>query len=299
MGDNVVDRYRDWGVMYPGGNAVNVAVHARRRQASAAYVGVLGDDVAGRLLASSLAAEEVECTRVRTVSGPTAYAVVRHDRGERVFDHGDTGVSMFRLDADDLKYLSEFDAVHTGDCSGLEDQLEEIAGAAAYVSFDFSDRPPAYATPLLPFVDFATFSASGADDDQVERLVAWAHELGPATVLVTRGAEGAVLSDGSRRHSHRPPALDAVDTLGAGDAFIATALVEHLSGSGLERVLDAAAGHAARTCLTLGAFGHEVRDTLPPPPGRQEARILPFFAPTDRTPLHLEGQWASTPEEGA
>lgn len=81
VGDNVVDRYRDWGVMYPGGNAVNVAVHARRRQASAAYVGVLGDDVAGRLLASSLAAEEVECTRVRTVSGPTAYAVVRHDRG--------------------------------------------------------------------------------------------------------------------------------------------------------------------------------------------------------------------------
>ena len=30
VGDNVVDRYRDLGLMFPGGQALNVAVHARR-----------------------------------------------------------------------------------------------------------------------------------------------------------------------------------------------------------------------------------------------------------------------------
>jgi fructoselysine 6-kinase len=35
LGDNVVDRYVNEGMMYPGGNAVNVAVHARRSGAIA------------------------------------------------------------------------------------------------------------------------------------------------------------------------------------------------------------------------------------------------------------------------
>ena len=39
LGDNVVDRYLERGVLYPGGNAVNVAVHGRRCGAGAAYIG--------------------------------------------------------------------------------------------------------------------------------------------------------------------------------------------------------------------------------------------------------------------
>ena len=39
VGDNVVDRYPEQGVFYPGGNAVNVAVHGRRCGAATAYIG--------------------------------------------------------------------------------------------------------------------------------------------------------------------------------------------------------------------------------------------------------------------
>ncbi|MDP6184230.1 MAG: hypothetical protein QF609_10460 [Gammaproteobacteria bacterium] len=35
LGDNAVDIYADKGVMFPGGNAVNVAVHGKRRGATA------------------------------------------------------------------------------------------------------------------------------------------------------------------------------------------------------------------------------------------------------------------------
>ena len=45
VGDNVLDRYIDQGLMYPGGNAVNVPVLALRFGAeAAAYVGAVGDD---------------------------------------------------------------------------------------------------------------------------------------------------------------------------------------------------------------------------------------------------------------
>lgn len=47
FGDNVVDRYEHLGVMYPGGNAANVAVYARWLGAArAAYMGIFGTDEA-------------------------------------------------------------------------------------------------------------------------------------------------------------------------------------------------------------------------------------------------------------
>ena len=45
IGDNVVDCYLDEGVCYPGGDAVNVAVHAKRCGAEkVTYMGVFGND---------------------------------------------------------------------------------------------------------------------------------------------------------------------------------------------------------------------------------------------------------------
>jgi len=44
LGDNIIDRFVDRGIDYPGGNAVNVAVYARRLGAESGYLGVFGDD---------------------------------------------------------------------------------------------------------------------------------------------------------------------------------------------------------------------------------------------------------------
>jgi len=68
VGDNVVDRYVDRRLMYPGGNAVNVAVHARRCGARTAYVGAVGDDAAGRLLWDVLVREGVDTDRLRRLA---------------------------------------------------------------------------------------------------------------------------------------------------------------------------------------------------------------------------------------
>lgn len=44
IGDNVIDRYMNMGIMFPGGNAVNFAAHAALLGAEAAYVGSIGAD---------------------------------------------------------------------------------------------------------------------------------------------------------------------------------------------------------------------------------------------------------------
>ena len=48
LGDNVVDKYMHIKTMYPGGNALNVAVLARLSGIEVGYLGVFGDDEAAK-----------------------------------------------------------------------------------------------------------------------------------------------------------------------------------------------------------------------------------------------------------
>ena len=256
IGDNCVDCYGHTGMMYPGGNTVNVAVFARRSGADAGYVGVVGEDPPGRCIGRALRAEDVDSRRLRVVDGPTAYATVDVVDGERVFGPNDLGVSIFDPTDDDHRYLAGFDLIHTGDCSWLERHVAAFA-AHGRVSFDFGiHREPAYVEPLLPHLFVAEFSASDLGDDQVEDLIGWAHRQGPRFVLVTRGAGGALLSDGERRYRQPAVATAVVDTLGAGDAFIAGTLLGLVNGRPLADTLADAAELAARACAEMGAFGH-------------------------------------------
>ncbi len=255
-GDNVVDRYRDLGRMFPGGNALNVAVAAARAGAQAAYVGALGDDAAGAVVLAGLAAEGVAMERLRIKAGPNAWADVTIVAGDRVFVGGDPTISRFRLDGDDLAYAATFDLVHTGDCSMLEDQVAELARVAP-VSFDFSThRDEAYLGPILPHLRVACFSASDLDEEATVALLDRAVASGARLALATRGVHPAVLFDGMRTWRQPVIAAPVVDTLGAGDSFIGRALVGVIAGEDPAAFLEGAAEAAARTCGHYGAFGH-------------------------------------------
>jgi fructoselysine 6-kinase len=254
-GDNVVDRYHDLGLMFPGGNALNVAVAAARAGAEAAYIGAVGTDRAGHVVLAGLRAEGIDVSHVRVVDGPNASADVTLVEGDRVFVGSDVGVSRFRLDADDLAWAGTFDLVHTGDCSMLEDQVADLA-AVAPVAFDFSiHRDPAYLGPILPHLEIACFSATDLDEAAALGLLTRAVAQGPRLALATRGTRPALLYDG--RRTWRQPAVttSVVDTLGAGDSFIGRFLAGYVAGDDPAVTLEAAARAAAATCGSHGAFG--------------------------------------------
>ena len=256
IGDNVVDRYVERGVMFPGGNTVNVAVHARRLGADTAYVGAVGTDRAGQVVLNALRAEEVDTRATRIIHGANAAATVHIIDGNRVFAGGSAGVSVFTPSATELDLAAHYDIVHTGECSRLEDDLLRLAKAARRLSFDFSERPWDYVSVLAPAVDIAIVSLPHGKPDQAVDLARRIRELGPSVVAVTLGPLGAVLDDG---HTHVAPAGagPVVDTLGAGDAFIARLLVGLASSEPSDGALRAATEYASASCATFGAFGHE------------------------------------------
>jgi fructoselysine 6-kinase len=75
-------------------------------------------------------------------------------------------------------------------------------------------------------------------------------------VGVTLGSRGAVFSQEGKRYNQGVKKVDAVDTMGAGDSFIAGFLTCRILGEDMVPALDYAATVAAKTCLIHGSFGY-------------------------------------------
>ena len=276
VGDNVVDRYAAQSLMYPGGNAVNVAVHARRCGAVTRYIGAVGTDAAGRVVLDALVQEGVDTSLLRVVDGPNAYADVRILDGNRVFEQGDIGVSRLRLGPRDLAAARQADIVHTGECSMLEDQLGELSAASRRLSFDFSERGWDYIERYVGHADIAIRACSSRSTADAVAEARRLRQLGPSLVAVTLGAGGAVLlTEGPLVHAPAGPG-PVVDTLGAGDAFVSRLLAGLIHGEPLPQLALDATAYATASCASFGAFGYPT-----PAPNPRPARDS--TAPTDAT----------------
>ena len=85
IGDNVVDKYEHRRVRYPGGNALNFSVYAAMLDASAAYLGIFGNDAAADHVMRALAKFGIDIRHCRQVAGENGYARLTIEQGERVF----------------------------------------------------------------------------------------------------------------------------------------------------------------------------------------------------------------------
>lgn len=269
-GDNVVDRYLDHGVMFPGGNAVNAAVYAHRLGHDSAFLGVLGDDTAGTLVLDALQAEGVDCDLVTVAYGVNAHTDIKMVGHDRVFVGADKGVARdFVPDTGQLDDMADFDVVHTAYSGTLAASVPEMARRTR-VSFDWGSRFGLEdAREMLPHLYLVTFSASHLTADEAQQLAADAVRGGADHALVTRGADGAYLAD---RHGvrHQPATyVDAVDALGAGDAFLTRTLVGLVDGEDPATALTAASAFAAEVCTWHGAFGHVAPLNQPTKAGNQ------------------------------
>lgn len=277
FGDNIVDRFLDRGLDYPGGNCVNVAVFARRLGADAGYLGVFGDDDAGAYLRASIAAEGVDVSRSRVRTGESGISTLRVEDGERTFlgwnGGGVTVRSPLELNDGLLDYVAGFDLVHSSVYSRSEPELPKLSGGSVLVSFDLSSedefRSPAYLDRVCPSADLVLLSCSHLDAEQTRAILAEAIARGASVALATRGIDGAIVTDGTvtveaDAHLVEDPSA-IVDTMGCGDAFLAGFVVSLLvsgwsrtrrpDGAALAGALQAGADAAHAQCFVEGAFG--------------------------------------------
>lgn len=258
IGDNTIDTYLDQALQFPGGNAVNVAAFGARLGASSAYVGCIGNDMLGQLILQSLTSEGVDVSHCQIRNGANAWACVTHETGDRVFLGSDSGVcKQLAIGERELHYLNGFDLIHSSIYSGIENQLAALHQLGPTVSFDFSDDwTAAQLEALAPQVEIAFLSAATLNETECQQLFERVHQLGPKVVVLTRGQHGALASAHGQVFAQQITPVKVVDTLGAGDGFIAAFLVNWQQKKPLNHIMKSAADYAALVCTSAGGFGH-------------------------------------------
>lgn len=138
--------------------------------------------------------------------------------------------------------------------SSLRELLEKLGSAGARVALDTSGEALAEAAKAARFLkpngDELELLAPGLDaPDGARKLV----EDGAEAVLVTLGARGAVLATREGTWRASAPPVEAVNTVGAGDAALSGLLWGLAQGVAAPELLRRAVGCATSTVLQPGA----------------------------------------------
>ena len=259
-----------------GGAESNVAIGVARLGGDATWIGRVGADGIGELVTRELLAERVDARAIVDAEARTGLMVKERRTAGR------TGVAYYRADsagsrlraADlDRALIASAGVLHiTGITPALSETAAEAVreavdaavAAGVPVSFDVNHRaylwPLERATPVyrelaaratIVFAgedEAALLVGDGAPAELAERIAA----LGPTQVVIKLGADGALaLVDGARHEVAAIP-IEPVDTVGAGDAFVAGYLAELLAGADATQRLATAVRTGAFACLGPG-----------------------------------------------
>jgi len=254
VGDNCMDVYDAIGEVYPGGNPVNVAVYFVRLGGVASYTGAVGTDSYGKLMVDALASKGVDTSHVHFLEGNTAVTHVELVNGERVFGDYDEGVlADFKLSEEDISFLCSHDMVVSGLWGKVEKDLRKIRARGIKVAFDAATRPddPAAVT-AIPDVNYLFFASDEGDTQTLRDKMREIYEKGPELVIATLGEQGSIVYNGSEYIKYGIVPCDVVDTMGAGDSYIAGFLKGLLEGKEIIECMKLGAYNAS---ITLGYRG--------------------------------------------
>ncbi|WP_216589239.1 ribokinase [Streptomyces brasiliscabiei] len=241
--------------VHPGGKGANQAVAAARLGARTALLARVGDDGNGRLLLDSQRAAGVDTAGVLVGGAPTGVALITVDpSGDNsiVVSPGANG----RLTPEDIRAADALLRASRVVSAQLEIPLETVVEVVRRLPegtrFVLNPSPPrelpaevlAACDPLIVNEHEARVLVGGdpADSPSPEDWAAALLALGPRSVVVTLGAEGALVADAGGSARVAAVKVEAVDTTGAGDAFTA-ALAWKLGGGSAPAE---AAAYAAR-----------------------------------------------------
>jgi fructokinase len=279
---------RDAIVPVVGGSCLNIAVGMARLGAPAGFVGGISTDLFGRMIADHASASQVDLGYVTRSDCQTTLAFVRTVAGEPQYAFYDEATSSRNWTYRQGSVpFDEIEAIHVGSTTLANDTgaaqalaMIEDAGGSTTISFDPNCRPnlvrhkARYVDQMNTFaaaadivrmsdVDFEFLYGGNDYAGKARSLI----EAGAGLVVITRGIKGAqAWHGGAGAVEVEAPAVDVVDSIGAGDSFQAALLfalraigriktqpLSQMNSNELFRVLTFASSCAAFTCGRAGA----------------------------------------------
>jgi ribokinase len=248
-GDDAPISALGWG---SGGSAANVATALARLGGKARLLARLGRDPAGDIAQKAAERAGVELGFVQrddTLATGLCIAAISPD-GERTFlSFRGANVALALPDAGEV--LRDVELVHIAGHALLEGEqratalalIEEANRRGIYVSLDVclpvARTRPEEISSLSPRIsalfantrELEALAPEGDAGDRVEAALAALASRGARLVVGKLGACGAIVAEGAKRTRIEAMPVEARDTTGAGDGFVAAFLYAHLCGA--------------------------------------------------------------------
>jgi len=270
-----------WEALSAGG-PMNSAVALGRLGAQTQFLGRLSSDAFGPQLRAHIEEAGVGLDLATESSQATSVAVVSlDDEGVATYTFHFNDTANFGWQADELPALGDGDWLHIASLScvvspGAEVLLDWMPGVRSGVSYDVNVRPTVITDPgeywakVEPWLravgerdgivkasdaDIDFLSAVLGGGDAVDVAAGWVERYGLGLAVVTLGPGGGVAIEPGGRRTHVPGfPTEVVDTVGAGDTFMAGFLEARVAQDlDLEECLRRGAAAASIVCSRQGA----------------------------------------------
>jgi 2-dehydro-3-deoxygluconokinase len=266
-----------------GGSESNLAIALKRLGTDATWIGRVGADSLGDLVLREIGAEAVRVVGIRDPEAPTGLMVKEQrtasDTRVWYYRRGNAG-SRLRPEDIDPELVRAASLLHV---TGITPALSSSAAEATFsairvareagvpVSFDLNFRGKLWTAEQAGVVYRRIIAESDlvfAGDDEAAIAVGpagssaapfspfeLAHRLvdaGAGQAIVKLGSRGAVAVVDAQEYSRDAVRILPVDTVGAGDGFVAGYLAEYLRGEDVSTRLTTAVTVGAYACLSSG-----------------------------------------------
>lgn len=243
-----------------GGPAATSTVAAARLGMSAAFIGTVGDDEAGKRIIDDFESEGVRTenmvVRKNSVS-PVAYCWIEQSSGKRSVAWTSGNLEKLLPGELNMNLIRNAKILH------LDGHQLPAAVAAAkeakkhnvLVNFDAGSLYPGV-EELLPYCDIViaseSFARSYSKEDDLDKAIFKLAEIGAPVIGITMGEAGSMVLD--KGVIKRCPAfkINPVDTTGAGDVFHTGFALRYLETQDLMECMRFASAVSALKCLKLG-----------------------------------------------
>lgn len=255
------------GELSPGGKGANQATAAALQGADVTMIGAVGDDTAAEAATRLMRAGGVHLDKLHVEPGPTGLAVVTVDAS------GENQIIIIRganaaMTAERVR--AQADAIAAASVVVLQGEIPLDGGAAAArlatgrVLLNLAPAVPMepdvirLADPLvvneLEAVTALEILAPGTPVPATdEGIVAALRDAGVASVVMTIGPRGALVTDGTEVVALPAPTVHAVDTTGAGDAFVGALAARLAAGASLVEASQLAVRVGSYSVQRMGA----------------------------------------------
>ncbi len=249
IGDNCIDLYERIGKKYPTGNVVDTGVNLKKLGADVSIISTTGSDEYGKWMIEVLKKEGLDISHLKVKEGNTAITYMDMNGNDRV--HGDyvEGVlENIEFDDEDVRFACEHDLVHTALWGKTEKVLSKIAGKGVPIAFDYADKlDHPLVEETLPYVTYGFYSYHKGSDEFIKAFLKDKVDRGMKIAVATFGEQGSLSYD--ETGFHVGPiylARKVVNTVGAGDAYIAGFLYSIMNGDDVLKAMRTGAKIASR-----------------------------------------------------